>query len=62
MISFKQEIRELKVGYSIDVPIDKLETTRNNVSLLNSKHFLDGKRWVSKVRREKGVVTVTRLK
>ena len=62
MISYKKLIRELKIGYSIDVPIEKLETTRNNVSLLNSKHFLDGKRWVSKVCREKGVVTVTRLK
>lgn len=53
MISYKKEIRELKVGASIDVPIGKLETTRNNVSLLNSKHYLDGKKWVSNVFREK---------
>ena len=45
MISYKKEIRELKVGASIDVPIAKLETMRNNVSLLNSKHYLDGKKW-----------------
>ena len=61
MISYKKEIRDLKVGASIDVPIGKLETTRNNVSLLNSKHYLDGKKWVSNVCREKGIVTVTRL-
>lgn len=57
----KGKIRELEIGASIELPIASIETIRNNVSLLNTKHYNEGKRWKSESSREKGTVLVTRI-
>lgn len=54
-------MRNLKKGASIKLPISSLETIRNNVSLLNAKHLLEGKKWTSKSYPKKGIVIVTRM-
>lgn len=59
-VESKGKMRNLKKGESISLPISSLETIRNNVSLLNAKHFLEGKKWASKSYPKKGIVVVKR--
>lgn len=59
-VESKGKIRNLKKGASIELPISSLETIRNNVSLLNAKHLLEGKKWTSKSYPKKGIVIVKR--
>lgn len=59
-VSSKEKMRNMKKGASIKLPISSLETIRNNVSLLNAKHLLEGKKWASKAYPREGIVVVTR--
>lgn len=59
-VESKEKMRNLKKGASIELPISSLETIRNNVSLLNAKHLLEGKKWTSKSYPKKGIVIVRR--
>lgn len=54
-VESKEKMRNLKKGDSIKLPISSLETIRNNVSLLNAKHLLEGKKWTSKSYPQKGL-------
>lgn len=53
-------MRDLEKGASIKLPISSVETIRNNVTLLNAKHYQEGKRWKSESIKEEGIVIVTR--
>nr|DAP51101.1 MAG TPA: hypothetical protein [Caudoviricetes sp.] len=53
-------MKTMKKGATIKLPISSLETIRNNVSLLNAKHYSEGKKWKSESFKEKGIVIVTR--
>lgn len=59
-VESKEKMRNMKRGATIELPISSLETIRNNVSLLNAKHFLEGKKWASKSYPKKGIVVVKR--
>ena len=59
-VESKEKMRNMKRGATIELPISSLETIRNNVSLLNAKHLLEGKKWTSKSYPQKGIVVVTR--
>lgn len=60
-VESKKLMRELPLNKELTFPIDVVETVRNNVSLLNAKHYLEGKKWCSKTHKEQGVVTVLRV-
>lgn len=59
-VSNKEKMKTMKKGATIKLPISSLETIRNNVSLLNAKHYNEGKKWKSESFKEKGIVIVTR--
>ena len=59
-VESKEKMRNMKRGATIELPISSLETIRNNVSLLNAKHLLEGKKWASKSYPKKGIVVVKR--
>ena len=59
-VESKEKMRNMKRGATIELPISSLETIRNNVSLLNAKHLLEGKKWASKSYPKKGSVVVKR--
>lgn len=59
-VSSKEQMRDLEKGASIKLPISSVETIRNNVTLLNAKHYQEGKRWKSESIKEEGIVIVTR--
>ena len=44
----------------IMLPIDKVCTVRNNVSLLNAQGYKNGHKWRSETNVPKGIVTVFR--
>ena len=54
-VESKEKMRNMKRGATIELPISSLETIRNNVSLLNAKHLLEGKKWASKSYPKKGI-------
>ena len=58
-VSNKEKMKTMKKGATIKLPISSLETIRNNVSLLNVKHYNEGKKWKSESFKE-GIVIVTR--
>lgn len=59
-VNSKEQMRNLEKGTSIKLPISSVETIRNNVTLLNAKHYQEGKRWKSESIKEEGIVIVTR--
>lgn len=59
-VTNKEKMRNMKKGATMRLPISSLETVRNNVSLLNAKHYSEGKKWKSESFKEKGIVVVTR--
>ncbi len=59
-VESKKLMRELLLNEELSFPIDVVETVRNNVSLLNAKHYIEGKKWKSESFKEKGIVIVTR--
>lgn len=59
-VTNKEKMRNMKKGATMRLPISSLETVRNNVSLLNAKHYGEGKKWKSESCKEKGIVVVTR--
>lgn len=59
-VNSKEQMRDLEKGASIKLPISSVETIRNNVTLLNAKHYQEGKRWKSESIKEEGIVIVTR--
>ena len=59
-VSNKEKMKTMKKGATIKLPISSLETIRNNLSLLNAKHYNEGKKWKSESFKEKGIVIVTR--
>lgn len=59
-VESKKLMRELELDRVLTFPIDVVETVRNNVSLLNAKHYKEGKRWRSETNIKEGVVTVCR--
>lgn len=60
-VNSKERMRNMEKGDSIKLPISSVETIRNNVSLLNAKHYQEGKRWESESIKEEGIVVVTRI-
>lgn len=60
-IESKKRMRELTMEEELVFPIGVVETVRNNVSLLNAKHYLEGKKWSSKADVKEGIVRVKRL-
>ena len=54
-------MREMNIGEEVAFPISSLETVRNNVYLLNTKFYLQKKRWESVSKKEEGLVTVRRI-
>lgn len=58
-IESKRLMREMRPEDVLNFPISVLETVRNNVALLNTKHYREGKRWMSKSNKEKGIVEVS---
>ena len=54
-------MREKNIGEEVAFPISSLETVRNNVYLLNTKFYLQKKRWESVSNKEEGLVTVRRI-
>ena len=59
-VSNKEKMKPRKKGATITLTISSLETIRNNVSLLNAKHYNEGKKWKSESFKEKGIVIVNR--
>ena len=60
-VESKEKMRNMKRGATIELPISSLETIRNNVSLLNAKHLLEGQKMGFKVlSAKKGIVVVKR--
>lgn len=57
-----QKLRDLRTGKKISFPIKQLLTVRNNVSVLNAQHMIEGKKWISFSNPQKGIVTVQREK
>ena len=57
-VESKEKMRNMKRGATIELPISSLETIRNNVSLLNAKHLLEGKKMGFKVLSEKKVLSL----
>lgn len=60
-VESKKKMREMEVEGTLAFPIDVVETVRNNVTLLNAKHYLEGKKWSSETNKEKGTVIVKRV-
>lgn len=60
-VKSKKIMREMEVGEEVAFPISSLETVRNNVYLLNTKFYLQSKRWESVSNKEEGVVKVRRI-
>lgn len=60
-VESKRKIREMKVSEKLSFPIEVLETVRNNVSLLNTKYYREGRKWSSVSNKEEGIVYVRRL-
>ena len=60
-VESKEKMKNMKKGATINFPISSLETIRNNVSLLNAKHYSESKKWKSESFKEKGIVIVTRI-
>lgn len=60
-VKSKKIMREMEVGEEVAFPISSLETVRNNVYLLNTKFYLQSKRWESESNKEEGVVKVRRI-
>lgn len=60
-IEIMPQMKGLLQGEEIRFPIDKLCTIRNNVSLLNAQGYVKGYKWQSRMNKEAGTVTVTRL-
>ncbi|WP_294590730.1 hypothetical protein [uncultured Bacteroides sp.] len=60
-VESKKKMREMEVEDTLAFPIDVVETVRNNVSLLNTKHYLEGKKWSSETNKEEGTVIVKRV-
>lgn len=56
----KERMRNMEPGATMSLPISSLESIRNNVSLLNAKHYGEGKKWKSASFKEQGIVVVTR--
>lgn len=52
-VESKEKMRNMKRGATIELPISSLETIRNNVSLLNAKHLLEGKNGLQSLIRKK---------
>ena len=60
-VKSKKIMRETNIGEEVAFPISSLETVRNNVYLLNTKFYLQKKRWESVSNKEEGLVTVRRI-
>ena len=60
-VKSKKIMREMNIGEEVALPISSLETVRNNVYLLNTKFYLQKKRWESVSNKEEGLVTVRRI-
>ncbi|MGL5979934.1 MAG: hypothetical protein ACRCZY_03480 [Phocaeicola sp.] len=59
-VSAVKQIRELEVGASISFPIRHIYSIRNAVSILSTIHFNEGKSWISRTKKQDGLITVTR--
>ena len=60
-VKSKKIMREMNIREEVAFPISSLETVRNNVYLLNTKFYLQKKRWESVSNKEEGLVTVRRI-
>ena len=58
--SAKKTIETLDPGSTADFPIGQVDTIRFYASVLNSKFFLQERRWRVNALRDEGIVRVTR--